>query len=679
MQNFLNKVRPYLTLFLNNYMPRWIIFVIDLVIVGLAFTIMWMFREAIASGAGQLFVPKFILILSLYGLGAVTFKSYKGIVRFSSFHDFKRLAPAAIMAATLYIGTSAILTWALTDAPLQLSQFWFPVIHGLLVLALQISFRAIVKVTFDTLQTSNYNKGKTRAFILGVDNETAKIASDLLSDSSSKYKPIAFISIANSKASMQVCGLPILHVNGNLESLRLTYNVDTLLVTKTQLDTLPRDFYDKCIIDGLQVLMVNTISRYTQSTDKQIPPQINKIKIEDLLGRNVIEMNKQLIKEQFQGETILITGAAGSIGSEIARQVVQFKCKKVVLVDQAETPLNDLWLELTGMDTGVEIKPIVANVSHQERMRQVFTCAMPSLVFHAAAYKHVPMMEFHPSTAVVTNVLGTKICADLASQLKVKRFVMISTDKAVNPTNVMGATKRAAEIYIQSLSLKHKAEKRENPTQYVTTRFGNVLGSNGSVVPLFKRQIEAGGPVTITHRNITRFFMTIPEACSLVLEAGCTGHGGEIYIFDMGEEVKIYDLAEKMIKLSGKTPGKDIHIVETGLRKGEKLYEELMAKEEETLPTYHQKIRIGKVRTYPYQEIYPPIEKLIETALKYNHTNQVVLQLKQLIPEFKSQNSDYEAIDREIEKEINRKIIYSQDLTPTEFTTEKIAQRAFNK
>lgn len=669
MQNFLNKVRPYLTLFLNNYMPRWIIFVIDLVIVGLAFIIMWMFREAIASGAGQLFVPKFILILSLYGLGAVAFKSYKGIVRFSSFHDFKRLAPAAVMAATLYIGTSAVLTWALTDAPLQLSQFWFPLIHGLLVLALQISFRAIVKVTFDTLQTSNYNKGKTRTFILGVDNETAKIASDLLSDSSSKYKPIAFISIANSKASMQVCGLPILHVNSNLESLRHTYNVDTLLVTKTQLDTLPRDFYDKCIIDGLQVLMVNTISRYKQNADGQIAPQIDKIKIEDLLGRNVIKMDKDVIKDQLENQVILITGAAGSIGSEIARQVVQFNCKKLVLVDQAETPLNDLWLELKGMGTTVEIKPIVANVSHKERMRQIFTCAMPNTVFHAAAYKHVPMMEFHPSTAVVTNVLGTKICADLATELSVKRFVMISTDKAVNPTNVMGATKRAAEIYIQSLSLKHKAENRENPTQYVTTRFGNVLGSNGSVVPLFKRQIEAGGPVTITHRNITRFFMTIPEACSLVLEAGCTGHGGEIYIFDMGEEVKIYDLAEKMIKLSGKTPGKDIQIVETGLRKGEKLYEELLATDENTIPTYHEKVRIGKVRTYPYHEIYPPIEELIKTALYYNQTEEVVRQLKKLIPEFKSQNSDYEAIDREIEQELNSKYILDQKFSFKKYST----------
>lgn len=662
MQNFLNRIRPFLTLFLNNYMPRWIIFVIDLTIVAVAFVILWVFREAIAAGAGEFFWPKFVLILSLYSLSSVTFKSYRGIVRFSSFHDLKKLGPAAASASILYLITSAILNYALTDHLTTSNQIWFPIIHGLSVVGLQLSFRLIVKLIFDALEAGVFIKNKPRAFILGVDNETAKLANDLLGESTSRYKPVAFITINDGQANKNVCGLPILHINGSLKELKERYNVNIMLVTKVQLDQHSRDFYDKCIVEGLEILMVNTISRYKQNADSQIPPQINKIKIEDLLGRNVIKMDKDAIKDQFEGQVILITGAAGSIGSEIARQVVQFKCKKVVLVDQAETPLNDLWLELTGMDTGVEIKPVVANVSHQERMRQVFTCAQPSLVFHAAAYKHVPMMEYHPSSAVVTNVLGTKICADLASELGVKRFVMISTDKAVNPTNVMGASKRAAEIYIQSLALKHKEEQIENPTQFVTTRFGNVLGSNGSVVPLFKRQIEAGGPITITHRNITRFFMTIPEACSLVLEAGCTGNGGEIYIFDMGEEVKIYDLAEKMIKLSGKIPGKDIIIVETGLRKGEKLYEELMATDENTLPTYHPKIRIGKVRTYDYNHILTPIEELITTALYYDKSQSVVWQLKTLIPEFKSQNSDYEAIDREIEMESNRQMILEKQI-----------------
>lgn len=648
-------------------MPRWIILAIDLGIVAITFYALWQFREALAPGVGELFFPKLLLIVSLYTFSCALFKTYRGVVRFSSFHDLKNLVLAAILASILYIISSTILNYAVLGTSIKNYQIWFPLFHGLMVVGTQIIFRYVVKAVFEALESSNYVAKKTRTFILGIDTQTAKIASELLADSKNRYKPVAFLTLTNGEASKNVCGLPILHINGNMVEFIHKYNANTLLVTKSQMNKLPKDFYDKCIVEGLEIMIVNSISRYTQG--QEIPPQINKIKIEDLLGRNVIEMSQNAIRKQFEGQTILITGAAGSIGSEIARQVVQFNCKKLVLVDQAETPLNDLWLELKAMNSAVELKPIVANVSHKERMRQIFTCAMPNTVFHAAAYKHVPMMEFHPSTAVVTNVMGTKNCADLAAELNVERFVMISTDKAVNPTNIMGATKRAAEIYIQSLALKHKEENRENPTQYVTTRFGNVLGSNGSVVPLFKRQIEAGGPVTITHRNITRFFMTIPEACSLVLEAGCTGHGGQIYIFDMGDEVRIYDLAEKMIKLSGKIPGKEIQIVETGLRKGEKLYEELMSKDEDTLPTYHTKIRIGKVRTYPYHEIYPPIEKLLETALKYDHTEEVVRQLKKLIPEFKSQNSDYEAIDREIEMENNRKMIYKQELSPNQVLT----------
>lgn len=376
-------------------------------------------------------------------------------------------------------------------------------------------------------------------------------------------------------------------------------------------------------------------------------------------------MDKEAIRDQFDGQNILITGAAGSIGAEIARQVVQFHCKRVILVDQAETPLNDLWLELEGMETGVEIKPVMSNVSNKERMRQVFQCAQASLVFHAAAYKHVPMMEYHPSTAVVTNVQGTKNCADLALEYGVKRFVMVSTDKAVNPTNVMGATKRAAEIYIQSLALEN--QDNPNATKYVTTRFGNVLGSNGSVVPLFRRQIEKGGPVTITHRDITRYFMTIPEACSLVLEAGCMGNSGEIYIFDMGDAVKIYDLAQKMIRLSGKIPGKDIEIKEVGLRPGEKLYEELLANTEDTLPTYHKKIMIAMVRKYPLGQTGPKIDHLIDTALNYDTPHEVVKKLKLMIPEFRSVNSQYCQLDNELQQTFS---IFAEAMQPAPEATQ---------
>jgi len=317
----------------------------------------------------------------------------------------------------------------------------------------------------------------------------------------------------------------------------------------------------------------------------------------------------------------------------------------VILLDQAETPLNDLWLELQGEKVLMPVKPIIGNVANPVKMRQVFDIARPNIVFHAAAYKHVPMMEFHPSAAVATNLGGTKILADLSIEYGVNRFVMISTDKAVNPTNVMGASKRAAEIYIQSLFLEQLRNGAKDTTQFVTTRFGNVLGSNGSVVPLFKRQIARGGPVTVTHRNVIRYFMTIPEACSLVLEAGCTGQGGEIYLFNMGDAVRIYDLAEKMIRMAGKEPHKDIKILEIGLREGEKLYEELLAKTEETRPTYNSNILIANVRPYDYREILPQIEDLVTQANLYVYPIEVVRKLKKLIPEFKSQNSKYAQLD----------------------------------
>jgi FlaA1/EpsC-like NDP-sugar epimerase len=682
-QKLLEKLRPLFRIFLRNYMPRWIIFGIDLAIVTSAFISLWFFRETIAEGTTGWFTYKLILVLALYASTAAIFKTYRGIVRFSSLKDLHKLSVSAFTATALFFGFSILFNHLdfnrldlnylnpTNGRPFTAFQTWFPIILGFMVVAGQLMFRFAVRATFELLESSGYTHKKERCFVLGIDTETVKITNELLGDRSTKYKPVAFLTLENGQANKNVCGLPIEHVNGNLPQISEKYNAKALLVTRRQLDAVPRAFYDKCIVDGIDIYLVNTISPFSpvtwQQTGQQVtphkgaepegretqPPKINKIKIEDLLGRNVIEINKDAIRPAFEGESILITGAAGSIGSEIARQVVQFNCKRVILVDQAESPLNDLWLELQALGTNVEIKPVVANVTHKERMRQVFDCAKPAVVFHAAAYKHVPMMEIHPSTAVVTNVLGTKICADLAAETGVGRFVMISTDKAVNPTNVMGATKRAAEIYIQSLAL-------HTQTKFITTRFGNVLGSNGSVVPLFKRQIEKGGPVTVTHRDITRFFMTIPEACSLVLEAGCTGHGGEIYVFDMGEAVKIYELAEKMIRLSGKIPGKDIQIVETGLRPGEKLYEELLATTEDTIPTYNKKIMIAKVRRYKYEFIGPTIEELLDTAIHYDLSREVVWRLKLLIPEFKSQNSDYCHIDREIDTHTDLNEAYAQ-------------------
>lgn len=646
MQKIIEKLKPFLKIFLSNYMPRWIIFAIDLAIVVLAFVSLWYFRDTVAAHKGQYFTYKLLLVLTLYGISSLVFTTYRGVVRFSSMGDLRKLSQSALLATLLFEVISISINQLAIGTQITKFQLWFPVLLGFMVIAGQLLFRFMVKSMFEIIESGQFVTKKTRVFVLGADPESVQLTNYILSEKTHPYRPVAFITLNNGYANKNVCGIPILHVNGNITQLMNKYRVNAMLLTKSQLKSVPKEFYDKCIVEGLDLLLVNSVSHFK---NMESPPQIHKIKIEDLLGRNTIEMNKAAIEGQFTNQVILITGAAGSIGAEIARQVVQFRCKKVVLIDQAETPLNDLWLELTAMKTGTEIKPIVANVSNLHRMRQIFQCAQPNLVFHAAAYKHVPMMEFHPSTAVVTNVLGTKVCADLSIELGVKRFVMISTDKAVNPTNVMGATKRAAEIYIQSLYFKQIEQQQDNPTLFVTTRFGNVLGSNGSVVPLFKRQIEAGGPVTITHKDITRYFMTIPEACSLVLEAGCTGNGGQIYIFDMGEAIKIYDLAEKMIHLSGKIPHIDIAIEETGLRPGEKLYEELLANSENTVPTYHPKIMIAKVRKYPFNYVEPAIETLLSIAAQYAYPKDVVRHLKLLIPEFKSHNSDYTYIDQELE------------------------------
>ncbi len=633
-------------------MPRWTIFLFDEFIVVMAFISLWFFRDTIAAEPAQHFTLKLLIVAIIFAATSMFFRTYHGVVRFSTMADLKRLAYSAGAGSIIYFIFVLIFNNTDIEGEVHLTfNYWFPLVMGLMVIAGQFIFRFTVRSVFESMEQNSNSSKKTRAFILGSDYESILLGSHILSDRTSPFHPVAFIAFHSNQVGKVVSGIPIISLDKDISKQMKDFRTNTLLLYKSQLEVMPKDFYDKCIVEGMDILLVSMFTKYDGNEATPVP-QINKIRIEDLLGRNTIKMDRSRIENQFTGQTIMITGAAGSIGSEIARQVSQFDCKEILLIDQAETPLNDLWLDLTAKNTGIKIKPIIGNVSNQVKMRQIFECAKPSLVFHAAAYKHVPIMEFHPSAAVVTNVGGTKIVADLCLEYGVKRFVMVSTDKAVNPTNVMGASKRAAEIYVQSLYLKQVERGVPNPTEFVTTRFGNVLGSNGSVVPLFKRQIEAGGPVTVTHRDITRYFMTIPEACSLVLEAGCTGKGGEIYIFDMGEAVKIYDLAEKMIRLSGRIPHKDIRIVETGLRPGEKLYEELLATSENTLPTYHKKVMIAKVRQYDYDLIHPTIKEMLYTANKYVYPDDVVRKLKKLIPEFKSTNSaKYEALDREMELE----------------------------
>jgi FlaA1/EpsC-like NDP-sugar epimerase len=382
-----------------------------------------------------------------------------------------------------------------------------------------------------------------------------------------------------------------------------------------------------------------------------VSAHVQNIKIEDLLSRDPIVNNNPLISESTRDKTVLITGAAGSIGSEIVRQIASYKPGRIILLDQAETPMHDMQLELEQKFKDVNKVMCIADVSNYARLDEIFSTYRPQIVYHAAAYKHVPMMEANPIEAVVTNVFGSKNVADLSMRYGAEKFVMISTDKAVNPTNIMGASKRIAEIYVQSLALSIKNEHRA-ATNFITTRFGNVLGSNGSVIPLFRRQIAQGGPVTVTHHDIIRYFMTIPEACSLVLEAGCMGNGGEIYIFDMGKPVKIYDLASRMISLSGLRPNVDINIVETGLRPGEKLYEELLNEKELTTATQHKKIMIAKVRTYDYADVCASLNRLRD-VVDTHVTHDIVAQMKTIVPEFKSQNSEFELIDKELTKQLS--------------------------
>lgn len=399
--------------------------------------------------------------------------------------------------------------------------------------------------------------------------------------------------------------------------------------------------------------MLNQIEEFdinNETSSPNISAHVNAVKIEDLLGRPVIKNENPLIKEMINGKTVLITGAAGSIGSEIVRQVASFGAGRIVLLDQAETPMHDMQIEMEDKYPDVKISLYVADVQNHKRLDQAFSRFKPSYVFHAAAYKHVPMMERNPQEAILTNVMGTKNLADLSLQHGVRKFVMISTDKAVNPTNIMGASKRIAEIYVQSLSIFAQHGNTDSAsTQFITTRFGNVLGSNGSVIPLFRRQIENGGPVTLTHRDIIRYFMTIQEACSLVLEAGCMGRGGEIFLFDMGKPIKIYDLAQRMIQLAGLEPDKDIKIVETGLRPGEKLYEELLNDKEKTIPTGNNKIMRAKVREYDFNAITPHIESMVKLAYDGN-VHDMVMTMKGLVPEFISNNSIFQDIDKELQQ-----------------------------
>jgi FlaA1/EpsC-like NDP-sugar epimerase len=504
-------------------------------------------------------------------------------------------------------------------------------------------YRVIVKRTFE-LYFSDISKNQlVRTIIYGTDANAISVANALNFETPARFKVIGFVDHRNQNVSKRMLDLPILAQKKKLPALMRSVGAEGIIIADKALTKEEQILIvDQCLEYNFKVFTVPLITNW--ENQKEISQKIKNIQIEDLLERKPIVLDDKSISKQLKDKTILITGAAGSIGSEIVRQVLGFDPKVIIMLDQAETPLHQLTLETQALETDTVIYSVIADVRSKKSMEAVFSAYQPQVVYHAAAYKHVPLMEENPAQAIITNVKGTKNLADLSCKYGVVKFVMVSTDKAVNPSNVMGASKRIAEKYVQSLQWKHTKDNTGVVTKFITTRFGNVLGSNGSVVPLFTKQIAEGGPVTITHKDIIRYFMTIPEACQLVLEAGAMGNGGEIYIFDMGKPVKIYDLARKMIKLAGFTPDVDIKIDVVGLRPGEKLYEELLNDSARTIRTHHEKIMIAQEKEEQFEELHQDIIELISGSVVYDN-EAIVAQMKKIVPEFKSMNSTFEVLD----------------------------------
>lgn len=631
--------------------PRWAVLLADMAIVAISCILTFTFNSYV-SGEGVWYTPviKTIIILFAYLLFSILFKSYQYIVRLSVIEDVYRIAMLVFFA-------SVVLSFVAFSFEIITGQRYYSIwnifIIGVFAFSIMMCMRLTIKYLYTLINGATVVRKPV--IVLGSAINSFVLASALKNEVEGRFDPVALLSLSEKKINTTVNGIPIIKYDASaINDVFAKYKCDTLLFLSTQIELMRSGFADAFFENGIKLLMLNQVEEFDVDGNSMpnLSTHVQNIKIEDLLGREVINNNNPMIEQQLRDQVVLITGAAGSIGSEIVRQVALFKAKEIVLVDQAETPMHDLQLELEEKCPDVDVKLCIGDITNFNRMNHIFSQYRPRYVFHAAAYKHVPMMENNPSEAIYTNVFGTKNIADLSIKYDVDKFVMISTDKAVNPTNVMGASKRIAEIYVQSLFFYNNKIKDGRHTRFITTRFGNVLGSSGSVIPRFRKQIEEGGPVTVTHRDIIRYFMTIPEACSLVLEAGCMGQGGEIYIFDMGKPIKIYDLATRMISLAGFRPNVDIKIVETGLRPGEKLYEELLNDKELTLATKHKKIMIAKVRTYKFEQITEHIERL-KTMLLEDNVHDIVAEMKHIVPEYKSQNSQWQKVDNEISEKVN--------------------------
>ncbi|MEI6173743.1 MAG: nucleoside-diphosphate sugar epimerase/dehydratase [Bacteroidota bacterium] len=625
--------------------PRWFIFVIDLTIVICSIFLAYLLRFNFAIPESELEpLPKiFLYMVVVRAISFVIARSYAGIIRYTSTGDAMRVFGTVLGGSITFALTNLFTFYVIGNfflhsfffTPFFFIPFSIIIIEFLATSFGMITFRLIVKLAFIELQHPEGEKVNVVIYGAGEAGITAKHTLDR--DVGTKYRVLAFIDDNISKQGKKLEGIDILHPD-KLDNILASNSIAQIILAIMHFDSLKKqELVDKCLAYNTKVLTVPPMIRWING--ELSFNQIKKINIEELLERDEIKLDEERIGEEITGKTILVTGAAGSIGSEIVRQVSRFSPRQLILIDQAETPLHYLELETLEYNQGTGIELILCDICNKHRMRKIFEAFRPDMVYHAAAYKHVPMMESNPAEAVLTNVGGTQIVADLSVKYRVKKFIMISTDKAVNPTNVMGASKRIAEIYVQALNTS-------GDTRFITTRFGNVLGSNGSVIPLFRSQIEKGGPVTITHPEVTRFFMTIPEACQLVLEAGAHGNGGEIFIFDMGKSVKILDLAKRMIQLSGLTLGKDIQIRYSGLRPGEKLYEELLNIEENTIPTHHPLILTAKVRELDLDTVKHDIDGLISMVAAHSNFD-VIRKMKQMVPEYKSQNSIYEQLDKE--------------------------------
>ena len=656
MMSIINKILNWY--FSRESLPYWCLLLADTVIVFLSSILAYWIIEK----TGNLFDNRFAVIYTslLYAvlslIGSRVFRTYSGVVRFSSFVDLLRVLYAFVFNVSLAliislvfehygIKTICILSQTETLIAFTIAMMWM------------WGMRILVKTLYDVAVT---DKRAKRVLIYGALSGGVGLAKNIRSQGPQRFKLCGFISHDKRAKHMELMGEKVYNIDDDLASVIKRDKIEAILVSPLRLTEFRdnQEMQDMFISAGCKIYMAQQVKEASvkdgQLTDDDIKGmQLKEVSVEDLLPRSEIKVDMKSVGELLTGKRVLITGSAGSIGSEMVRQIAVFKPEKMMLIDQAETPEHDIRLMMARDCPDIDAETVVTSICHQDRMEHIFSDFKPDYVFHAAAYKHVPMMEDNPSEAVENNIYGTKVIADLSVKYGVKKFVMVSTDKAVNPTNVMGCSKRICEIYVQSLNSElHKQSSIKiqnegsgfmNHTQFVTTRFGNVLGSNGSVIPLFKEQIRKGGPVTVTDERIVRFFMLIPEACKLVLEAGTKGNGGEIFVFDMGKPVKIADLAKRMIALSN---AKNVEIKFTGLREGEKLYEEVLNELEGTKPTFHEKIRIAEVREYEYNEVNRQIEELISIAKKFDNMA-TVKKMKEIVPEYKSNNSVYEQLDHE--------------------------------